>query len=148
MMQPYVIDRIVSAKGDVIRSKPFCKGQPIREISSDRMMECLAATVERGGTAAAAAIDGYNVVGKTGTAVKLTRGPDGKLHYDRRRNTVSFVGMVPAEDPRFVMLLTVDEPKGAKQGGGSVCAKPFAQIASETLRFLQVPPSHNPEELN
>ena len=141
MMQPYIVDRIVSAEGEVVPSVPFVKSQPISAVTASRMLECLSATVERGGTATSAVVDGYNVAGKTGTAMKLVKGPDGKRRYSRSLNTASFIGLVPIENPVFVLLITVDEPKGKYQYGGSVCGKPFSRIATETLRLMQVPPS-------
>ncbi|MBQ7177255.1 MAG: penicillin-binding protein 2 [Victivallales bacterium] len=143
MMQPYIVDRIVSAEGKVIPSVPFVKAQPISSVTASRMLECLSATVERGGTATSAVVEGYNVAGKTGTAMKLVKGPDGKKRYSRSLNTASFIGLVPLENPVFVLLITVDEPKGKMQYGGSVCGKPFSRIATETLRLMQVPPSEN-----
>ena len=143
MMQPYIVDRIVSAEGKVIPSVPFVKAQPISSVTASRMLECLSATVERGGTATSAVVEGYNVAGKTGTAMKLVKGPDGKKRYSHSLNTASFIGLVPLENPVFVLLITVDEPKGKMQYGGSVCGKPFSRIATETLRLMQVPPSEN-----
>ena len=86
------------------------------------------------------------MAGKTGTAIKAVRLPNGKIGYDKRLNVASFVGFVPADDPAFVMLITVDEPSGKQQYGGSVCGSTFSRIASETLKILQIPPTA-PEEL-
>ena len=86
------------------------------------------------GTAELAAIPGYSVAGKTGTAQKP--GPHG---YIPGAYVATFVGMVPASDPRLVVLVTIDEPHGQIYGG-LVAAPAFEQIASFDLQYLEVPP--------
>jgi cell division protein FtsI/penicillin-binding protein 2 len=88
-----------------------------------------------GGTGAAAAVAGYTVAGKTGTAAK----PDSRGGYSESRYVASFVGIVPASSPRLVVLVTVDEPKGAIYGG-VVAAPAFAEIARLGLQNLEVDP--------
>jgi cell division protein FtsI (penicillin-binding protein 3) len=87
------------------------------------------------GSGTAAQIPGYRIAGKTGTAAK----PDEHGGYSDYRYVASFVGFVPARNPRFVALVTVDEPRGAIWG--SVVAAPaFAEIAKFALQYLEVPP--------
>ncbi|MDQ3992164.1 MAG: penicillin-binding transpeptidase domain-containing protein, partial [Actinomycetota bacterium] len=81
-----------------------------------------------------AAVPAYRVAGKTGTAAK----PEGR-GYSRTRYVASFVGIVPASKPRFVILVAVDEPKGVIYGG-DVAAPAFAQIARFALQYYGVPP--------
>jgi cell division protein FtsI (penicillin-binding protein 3) len=87
------------------------------------------------GTGQYAAMPGYQVAGKTGTAQK----PDSHGGYATDRYVASFVGIVPASRPRFVVLVTVDEPQGAIWGG-VVAAPGFQQIARFDLQYLEVPP--------
>jgi cell division protein FtsI (penicillin-binding protein 3) len=87
------------------------------------------------GTGQFAAIPGYQVAGKTGTAQK----PDSHGGYATGRYVASFVGIVPASRPRLVVLVTVDEPRGAIWGG-VVAAPAFQQIARFDLQHLEVPP--------
>ena len=87
------------------------------------------------GTGQYAAIQGYQVAGKTGTAQK----PDSHGGYATGRYVASFVGVVPASRPRLVVLVTVDEPRGAIWGG-VVAAPAFQQIARFDLQYLEVPP--------
>jgi cell division protein FtsI (penicillin-binding protein 3) len=87
------------------------------------------------GTGTLAQIPGYHVAGKTGTAAK----PDPRGGYSDSRYVASFVGFVPATRPRIVVLVTVDEPRGAIWGG-TVAAPAFRQIAEPTLQHLEVPP--------
>jgi cell division protein FtsI/penicillin-binding protein 2 len=88
------------------------------------------------GTGQYAAIPGYEVAGKTGTAQK----PDSHGGYATGRYVASFVGIVPASRPRLVVLVMVDEPRGAIWGG-VVAAPAFQQIARFDLQYLEVPPS-------
>jgi cell division protein FtsI/penicillin-binding protein 2 len=94
----------------------------------------LKGVVSDAGTAALAAIPGYSVAGKTGTAQK-----PGGHGYMPGKYVSTFVGMVPASAPRLVVLVTLDEPHG-EIFGGLVAAPAFAQIASFDLQYLEVPP--------
>ena len=91
--------------------------------------------VTEDGTAKAAAIPGYPVAGKTGTAQKVTAG-----RYDPDKYFSSFVGIVPANDPRLVIAVMIDEPQG-KHYGGVVAAPAFKAIAETALRYLGVAPT-------
>jgi len=91
------------------------------------------------GTGQFAAVPGYQVAGKTGTAQK----PDSHGGYATGRYVASFVGIVPASRPRFVILVAVDEPRGAIWGG-TVAAPAFQQIARFDLQYLEVPPDAAP----
>jgi cell division protein FtsI (penicillin-binding protein 3) len=84
------------------------------------------------GTGTLAAVPGYQVAGKTGTAAKVD--PDGT--YSDSRYVASFVGIVPASRPRLVILVSVDEPRGAIWGG-VVAAPAFSQIAQFDLQYLE-----------
>jgi cell division protein FtsI (penicillin-binding protein 3) len=101
---------------------------------ADQLMVMMKDVVAEG-TGQYAAIDGYQVAGKTGTAQK----PDADGGYATDRYVASFVGIVPASRPRFVVLVTVDEPRGAIWGG-VVAAPAFQQIARFDLQYLEVPP--------
>jgi cell division protein FtsI/penicillin-binding protein 2 len=91
------------------------------------------------GTGMYAATPGYQVAGKTGTAQK----PDSHGGYATGRYVASFVGIVPASRPRLVVLVAVDEPRGAIWGG-VVAAPAFQQIARFDLQYLEVPPDAAP----
>jgi membrane peptidoglycan carboxypeptidase len=91
--------------------------------------------VTEDGTAKLAAIPGYPVAGKTGTAQKVTNG-----RYDPSKYLASFVGIVPADKPRLVVAVMIDEPQGTHYGG-LIAAPAFKTIAEAALRYLGVPPS-------
>jgi cell division protein FtsI/penicillin-binding protein 2 len=99
-----------------------------------QLVQMLKGVVAEGGTAPLAAIPGYQVAGKTGTAQKP--GPGG---YTTGKYVASFVGMVPASNPRLVVLVAVDEPHGAIWGG-YVAAPAFQEIAQFDLQYLEVQP--------
>jgi cell division protein FtsI (penicillin-binding protein 3) len=102
--------------------------------TADELMLMLKDVVAEG-TGQYAAMPGYQVAGKTGTAQK----PDSHGGYATDRYVASFVGIVPASRPRLVVLVTVDEPQGAIWGG-VVAAPAFQQIARFDLQWLEVPP--------
>ena len=130
LRKPYVVDRVGGAR----RARP-----PGRRIVSEtvaaQMMAMLRDVVSaEGGTGAAAAIDGYTVAGKTGTANKPIPGG-----YSSTKYFASFVGIVPAKNPRLVVLVSIDEPTGTIYGG-VVAAPAFSEIARSSLVELEVPP--------
>src|SRR5262249_59524165 len=88
------------------------------------------------GTGHRAAIPGYAVAGKTGTAQKVE--PNGR--YSMVDHVASFVGFVPAARPALVVLVSLDSPRGPKNEGGDVAAPVFARVAEAALRHLAVPP--------
>ena len=100
--------------------------------TADRMMAMFRDVVLEG-TGTEAAIPGYTVAGKTGTAQKAENG-----RYVRKY-VASFVGLVPAKHPRFAILVMVDEPQGNIYGG-VVAAPAFRDIARFNLQYLEVPP--------
>ena len=93
---------------------------------------------EPGGTATKAAVPGYHVAGKTGTARKYERGG-----YSTSKYYASFVGFVPAEKPAFVLLLTFDTPRGSIYGG-TVAGPVWKAIAERTLKYMNIPPNVEP----
>jgi cell division protein FtsI (penicillin-binding protein 3) len=104
----------------------------VSRATADRVMAMLRSVVVEG-TGAEAAIPGYTVAGKTGTAAKAENG-----RYVAKY-VASFVGLVPARKPRLAILVAVDEPHGAIWGG-VVAAPAFAQIAQFALQYLEVAP--------
>jgi cell division protein FtsI (penicillin-binding protein 3) len=112
------------------------KGERVMRRSTARnMVKMLEAVVSRQGTAPRAAIPGYRVAGKTGTAKKSVAGG-----YAEDKYLSLFVGMAPASDPRLVMAVFIDEPKGHEFYGGLVAAPVFAKVMSGALRLLNIPP--------
>lgn len=110
-------------------------------VLSGRVASVLLQAMERtvtDGTGTAAAVQGYRVAGKTGTAQK----PSPRGGYQPGRYVASFVGVVPADRPHLAIAVVVDEPQGAYYGG-VVAAPAFSRIASQALWVLGVPPSES-----
>ncbi len=127
--EPHVVARVAGAAPRVVHRRRIVS----RHVSSELMTMLEDVVAE--GTGTYAAIPGYIVAGKTGTAQK----PDGHGGYATNKYVASFVGIVPASRPRLVVLVTVDEPHGAIFGG-VVAAPVFQQIASFDLRYLEIAP--------
>ncbi|MDD3118805.1 MAG: penicillin-binding protein 2 [Victivallales bacterium] len=94
----------------------------------------------KGGTATKAAITGYEVAGKTGTSQKFLNGA-----YSHTKFFATFIGFVPADNPRFGLLVTADEPQNAHYGG-TVCGPLFRSIGERTLKYLNIPPDEEVPE--
>ncbi len=93
------------------------------------------AVVSKDGTAPQAAVPGYSVADKTGTAYKWTA-----KGYDHHQYRASFVGIVPAKQPRVVIAESIDRPLRGSHFGGAVAGPPFVDIATQTMRALDIPP--------
>jgi cell division protein FtsI (penicillin-binding protein 3) len=127
--RPHLVDHVAGGgRPSLFRRRLVSKG-----VASELMTMLKDVVAE--GTGTYAAMPGYQVAGKTGTAQK----PDSHGGYATGRYVASFVGIVPASRPRLVVLVTVDEPHGAIFGG-VVAAPAFQQIARFDLQYLEVPP--------
>ncbi|MEJ2059659.1 MAG: penicillin-binding transpeptidase domain-containing protein [Gammaproteobacteria bacterium] len=105
----------------------------------DRYLEAVVSPV---GTAYAARVEGYRVAGKTGTAHK-----PGESGYARDRYFAVFAGLAPAEDPRLVVVVVINQPSRGKYYGGQVAAPVFSHIMAGSLRILNVPPDNLPKNV-
>jgi len=127
--RPHLVDHVAGGG----RPSLYRRRLVSRQIADELMLMLKDVVAE--GTGQYAAMPGYQVAGKTGTAQK----PDSHGGYATGRYVASFVGIVPASRPRLVVLVTVDEPHGAIWGG-VVAAPAFQQIARFDLQYLEVPP--------
>ena len=120
-------------------NKPKTGQRVISENIAKQIRDMLETVVSSEGTASRAAIKGYRVIGKTGTAHKYN--PRGGYFADRYRSL--FVGIVPASNPRFVTVVTIDEPNKEKgHYGGAVAAPLYSKVMEGTLRILNIPPDN------
>jgi cell division protein FtsI (penicillin-binding protein 3) len=117
------------------RETPPAGVRIIDESAARKVRSMMETVVSSEGTARLAEITGYRVAGKTGTARKAVHGG-----YSTRRYQAVFAGMVPASNPRFVMVVIVDEPQGPQYYGGLVAAPVFARVMADALRLYDVPP--------
>jgi cell division protein FtsI (penicillin-binding protein 3) len=136
LMQPRLVRALLDPDGREIRTvEPHIVRQVI-EPATARSLTRLLVRVVAAGTGHAAAIPGFDVAGKTGTAQKLDPATQ---RYSRSAGVLSFVGFAPADEPRFVMLVLLDEPRN-ERWGGEAAAPVFGAIGSEILRYLGAPP--------
>jgi len=138
VMRPYVVRQVVDARGRVVlQREPQPLGRAISAETAAVMRQLLARVTEPGGTGTQAAVPGFVVAGKTGTAQKPVNGVYSETDY-----VASFVGFVPAEDPEIAMIVVVDEPQPFHTGG-AVAAPVFGQIAGQAVRYLGIlPPAY------
>lgn len=141
LMQPHLVDRVEYADGRVEqRAKPHKIRRVIKTQTADTMKKVLEHVVLEG-SGKKAQIAGYSVAGKTGTAEKL----DKEGGYAKRRHVVSFCGFTPIEDPRFTILIVLDNP--AKYTFGGTAAAPVFKDVAEGLLALEGVAPDKPQEL-
>jgi cell division protein FtsI (penicillin-binding protein 3) len=129
---PRIVRKILTSTGDQ-QNVPIQFRRVISEETAQTLSWILQNVVLRG-TGIKAQVDGYRVAGKTGTAQKF----DPSIgRYSNQLHTSSFVGFVPVDDPVLSIVVVIDEPEGEFYGG-DVAAPVFKEIASQTLRYLQV----------
>ncbi len=132
---PHVVSKIVSPDGKTVWTYTPSFKRAISEQTARTFRDILKTVTEEGGTAQAASIEGNNVAGKTGTAQVID--PVTKK-YSKDKYIASFVGFVPADNPRLSMIVVINEPKGVHYGG-VVAAPVFKKIAEKALSYLNVP---------
>jgi cell division protein FtsI (penicillin-binding protein 3) len=111
-------------------------GRPVTTPATARAIRTmLEMAVGAGGTGQAAAVDGYRVGGKTGTARKQIGAT-----YAKNRYRALFVGMAPMSDPRLIVAVMIDDPAGKVFYGGTVAGPVFGAVAGGALQLLGVPP--------
>lgn len=143
-LRPHIVDRIVDSSGsELYKARNECLGRPISASAARKLRAAMLGVASRNGTARRAAIRGYSVAGKTGTAQKVIG-----RSYAPGLYRATFCGIVPATDPRLVVLVSLDfdEKRKFHQGGNSA-APVFRRIATAALRYLMVPPD-KPDELD
>ncbi|MBB6455025.1 stage V sporulation protein D (sporulation-specific penicillin-binding protein) [Salirhabdus euzebyi] len=140
LYQPYVAKEWIDPiTGKVVEeTKPIMKKRVISQETSEQIRYALESVVAQG-TGGKAFVDGYRVGGKTGTAQKV--GADG--NYMSNNHIVSFIGFAPADDPKIVVYLAIDNPKNTVQFGGVVAAPIVGTIMEDSLRALGVEEREN-----
>lgn len=130
---PRIVKKILTATGE--KQEPFVQFRRIISEETAQTLSQILQNVILKGTGTKAQVDGYSAAGKTGTAQKF----DPSIgRYSNKKHTASFVGFVPVNDPVLAIVVVIDEPADEFYGG-DVAAPVFKAIASQTLRYLQVP---------
>jgi cell division protein FtsI (penicillin-binding protein 3) len=134
LMKPYLVQAITDYNGHLIKSiKPQKKRRAVSAKTAQTVIQMMKSVVSEQGTGVNAAVNGYSVCGKTGTAQKI--GAEGR--YVAGKYTASFIGFIPAETPKAVILVIIDEPRD-QHYGGIVAAPAFSKIALQTIDYINV----------
>lgn len=130
--QPHVVNKITDENGNTVKTiEPTLLKQTVSKETSETISSYLEATVSEG-TAKTAKVDGYSMCGKTGTAQKLPR--------SERNYLVSFIGSVPAKDPKVVAYVVVDQPNSESQPHSTFAQNIAREILEEVLPYMNVYP--------
>ena len=147
LYEPYVVEQVLDGEGNILRQhETKCIRQVVSEETSAKVRECLEYVVAEG-TGKNGQVNGYRIGGKTGTAdktgTKTPSNPKGDI-------VVSFMCFAPADDPQYIMLLTMDTPSrttGTYPSGGNMVAPTASQIMGEILPVLGVEPDYTADQL-
>ncbi|MBI5619715.1 penicillin-binding protein 2 [Candidatus Gottesmanbacteria bacterium] len=135
LMEPHVVKEIRDSRGRSVSVRPKKVRQVIQSATANVISEMMVAAVDNG-EAKWAKPKGYRIAGKTGTAQIPVAG-----HYDENKTIASFVGFAPADNPKFVMLVTLREPKSSPWGS-ETAAPLFFTIARDLFHALGLPPQY------
>ncbi|MBU8911660.1 MAG: penicillin-binding protein 2 [Desulfobacterales bacterium] len=139
LMKPMLIKKIISNKGkDLKIYHPKTIRQVISSKSAQQVKKMMSLAVEEEGTGTKAAMDGYTVCGKTGTAQKALKNKRG---YSKNNYISVFAGFAPKDNPELAILVVVDEPR-KQYYGGDVAAPAFKTIMAESFNYLNIPPEN------
>ena len=128
--KPYIVEQIKDSNGNVVeRKEPTLVKKVVSEETSQVIKEELKAVVEYG-SGKHAALEGYSIGGKTGTAEKIPR--------DKKSYLVSFIGCVPIEKPEILIYVVIDEPNVSQQANSALAQELAANIMSEVLPYLKI----------
>lgn len=143
LMRPYIVRAILDRQGQVVKQfGPQVLRQAVSAETARTIKEMMRAVVAEGGTGVNAALEGYSVCGKTGTAQKVDT--DGT--YAEEKYLASFVGLTPSRDPQLSIVVIIDEPR-SEHYGGVVAAPAFRRIAHESLNYLNILPDESGDHL-
>ncbi|KKQ91043.1 MAG: Peptidoglycan glycosyltransferase [Berkelbacteria bacterium GW2011_GWA1_39_10] len=135
LMKPYIVSEISYADGNKDYHQPQEVKRVLNTDTANKVKDMMVSVVEKG-HGKKAGVSGYKVAGKTGTA--QVPNPGGGYYKDRHIG--SFIGFAPADDPKFIMLVRLDQPKNAEWAESSA-APTFGTMAKWLLEYFRVPPS-------
>ena len=134
LMKPYIVEKIIKDNGEEIEIKPEIERRVISKETSDKITSMLVSVTEEI-YARRSQVEGYFVAGKTGTAQIPLQGGG----YSEDRTIHTFMGYLPSDDPKFLILVKLENPKGASASSYSA-APLFSQVAKYIVNLWQIPP--------
>ena len=135
-MTPYMVEEIRDASGDLVaRHSPRAEGRVVSQEAAEAVTKMMVTVTEEGGTGTRARVSGHAVAGKTGTAWKVV-----DRVYSPTARIASFVGFLPADDPKVAIAVVVDTPTKGSRYGGLAAGPAFADVGHAAMRYLGVPP--------
>jgi cell division protein FtsI (penicillin-binding protein 3) len=143
MIRPRILKKVIDGSGREVRGSGDDRRERVIAPATSSLVRSVLEAVVAEGTGSEAAVEGYDVLGKTGTAQKF----DVEIGaYSSKRYLASFAGAAPADDPRIVVIVMIDEPEGTIWGG-SVAAPVFSRVAGRIMRYMNVPPIRGGRDL-
>jgi cell division protein FtsI (penicillin-binding protein 3) len=137
LMKPYLVERILDDSGqEVQKFEPQVVRRVVSPETAQKVVRMMESVTSEGGTGTKAAVEGFRVAGKTGTAQKV----DAVTRSYGSKRIGSFVGFIPADKPKLTIVVIIDEPQGSKYGG-VVAAPAFRSIAMNSLAYLKISPT-------
>ncbi len=138
LLKPHIIKQITNADGSVYKENSREEVRRVLDSATAKTLVGLLEQVVATGGGSKAAVEGYRIAGKTGTAQKINENSSG---YMDGRYIASFCGFAPVEDPRIVVLVVIDDPSAGSFYGGQIAAPVARDIFSQLLRFMHISPS-------
>ena len=140
LRKPHIVKSLIANDGTIVEDYlPEVVCEALKPRAALMMRNALEKVVQKGGTATRAAVEGFLVGGKTGTVLK--HNPKGGYYEDKK--IASFVGMMPVQDPAFVCLVVIDDPRipTIKHQGGLIAAPIFSKIATRAAAHMNLQPT-------
>lgn len=139
LLKPHLVKQLTNQDGAIVKTyEPELVRQVVSKETANSLCQILESVVSEG-TGANAYIKGFRVAGKTGTSEKQPR--------SENKVICSFCGFAPADDPKYVCLVLLDEPNGAIRFGGTIAAPVVGKVLDDTLRYVGVEPQYTSEEI-
>ena len=142
LMKPYLVDRLEDDRGNIVKqNSPVVVRKIFEDDTSRRIRKYMEAVVTKG-TGKGAQIKGYRIGGKTGTAQK-----SGLKGYDNRKYFSSFIAFFPVDNPKYIVLISINEPKvGGKHHGSEVALPSVRNVLEKLIKYMGISPEGNIEE--
>ena len=141
LLKPHIVKSIRNADGSMYEERGKKEVRRVIDSATDKTLMGLLEQVVASGGGSKAAVRGYRIAGKTGTAQKIRE--DGSGYMDGRY-IASFCGFAPVEDPKLTVLVMIDDPGAGNFYGGQIAAPVAGRIFAQLMRYMHIEPSSDP----